>query len=422
MTEREVPMAPAQLEMWHYEQATTSARENMYGAFRLHGRLDVDAFRRALAAVVARHEPLRTRMVFDQEPVQLVSDVVSCSVELTEVASEDEALDLIRADAGIRTPMDTLPLWRISLMRLPDGDHILGYVFHHIVIDGWSLYVFLGDLGQAYGRAISGHEPSLAPLQYTYSDHCRAQRPLPGTGEFEDILAHFRKLLPAGPPELRLPRDGERIAGAEAQGGRLDTFLDASATAQLNQRARASRCTVFTLMLDAAALTLSELAATDEVVIGVPFHCRTKRQLRPLIGLVGNLLPMVLTDISRRGSDGDRLDYAKSVLVAALRYPNVSLQLLMQELYGLTDVEPLPFLLNVQNPPGIAYGLAGIEMTRIPVTLLENETSFHDFELMLWRTSDQITGSLVYDADLYSRSRADALWTGLKSRLLKPTS
>jgi hypothetical protein len=418
MTERKVPMAPVQLEMWHAEQTTTSARENVYGALRLHGRLDVDAFRRALAAVVARHEPLRTRMVVDQEPVQLVSDVLPYRVELAEVASEAEAIDLFRADAETRIPLDALPLWRIRLMRLPDGDHILGFVFHHIVVDGWSLFVFMADLGEAYGRAVSGRDPSLVPLPYTYSDYCRAQRRLPGTPEFRDILAHWRKLLPAALPELRMPRDGERADGAEARGGSLDIFLDASATARLSQRARASRCTVFTLMLDAAAVTLCELAATDDVIIGVPFHNRTRRQLRPLIGYIVIDVPMVLTGISGRGTDRDRLDYAKSVTAAALRYPNTR-QLLMRELYGLTDVELYTFMLNLQeDPPGITYGLAGIEITEIPV---QNGTFLHGLELMLQKISDQITGHLLYDADLYSRSRADVLWTGMKSRLLEPT-
>ncbi len=417
MTERKVPMAPSQLEIWHAEQATTSARENVYGAVRLHGRLDVDAFSRALAAVVARHEPLRTRMVFDREPVQLVSDVFCCGTELMEVASEREAVDFIRADAIPQIPLDALPLWRISLMRLPDGDHVLGFVFHHIVVDGWSLFVFLGDLGDAYGRAVSGHDPSLAPLQYTYSDYCREERRVSGTGEFKDILAHWRKLLPAALPELRLPRAGERADGAEPRGARLDALLDASATAHMDQRARASRCTAFTLMLDAAGATLGEHGATDEVIIGVPFHNRTKRRLRPLIGYFSNMLPMAMTDISRRGTDHDRLEYAKWVSAAALRYPRVPVGLLARELYGSTDVKPYAFCLNMQSRPGIAYCLAGIEMTAIP---LHNGTASIDFELTLWRTSDRVTGHLSYDADLYSRSLADALWTDIKSRLLGP--
>jgi hypothetical protein len=420
MTEHKVPMAPVQLEMWRAEQATTSARENDYGVIRLHGRLDVDAFRRALAAVVARHEPLRTRMVVDPEPVQLISDVFPYSVELIEVADEAEAVALIRADAETRIPVDALSLWRIRLMRLPDGDHILGYGFHNVIVDGRSLYVFLADLGEAYGRAVSGLDPSLAPLPYTYSDFCRAQRRLLDGAEFPEILAHWRKLLPAALPVLSLPRDGERADGAEARGGALGTVLDASATARLSQRASASRCTVFTLMLDAAAVTLGEHAATDDVIVGVPFHNRTRRQLRPLIGPIGNDLPMAMTGMSRRGSDRDRLDYAKSVSATALRYSTVPWRLLMRELYGLTKPRPgYPFYLNVQGPPGIAYGLAGIEMTRVRVY---NETFFLYFELTLSRVSDHIAGQLTYEADLYSRSRIDALWTGIKNRLLKPPS
>lgn len=422
MTERKVPMALLQSEMWHAEQITTSAPENIYGAIRLHGRLDVDAFSRALAAVVARHEPLRTRMVFDQEPVQLISDVLPYSLELIEVASEGEAVDLVMPGPDTQIPVDALPLWRVSLMRLPDGDHVLGFVFHHVIVDGWSMYVFLADLGQAYGQAISGHDPSLAPLQYTYSDYCREERRRADTEEFKDILAYWRKLLPAALPELRLPRDGERIDGAVPRGGTLDTFLDASATAHMNQQARASRCTVFPLILDAVAVTLCEQGATDDIIIGVLFHNRTKRQLRPLIGYLANGVPMAMTEMSRRGTDRDRLDYAKSVTGAALGYPNVPCQLLKREFYGLTDVEPLPgypFSLNVQSPPGIACGLAGIEMMEIP---LHDDTADPHLALTLSTTSDHITGYLTYDADLYSRSRIETLWTGIKSRLLKPTS
>ena len=419
MTERKVPMAPVQLEMWHAEQATTSARENVYCAFRLKGRLDVDALNRALAAVVARHEPLRTRMVVDEEPVQLVSDSVSSGVEPIEVAGEAEALDLIRADADTRIPLDTLPLWRISLARLPDGDHVLGVVFHHIVVDGWSVYVFLADLGEAYERAMAGRDPSLAPLPYTYSDYCHEEQYRSGTEKLTKILAHWRKLLPATPPELRLPRDGERIEGAEARADALDTFLDASATAYMNERARASRCTVFTLILDAVGVTLAEHGGTDQVTVGVPFHNRVKREQRPLVGFIANMLPMTLTDISCRRTDHDRLEYAKSVIAASLRYPSVPPEVLMRELYGLTDPDPLFFCLNVESPQGISYGLPGIDLTEIP---LHNGTIFHDFELTLMMMSDHAVGDLTYDADLYSRSRADALWTGMKSTLLGPTS
>ncbi|MDN3358510.1 condensation domain-containing protein [Actinomadura sp. DC4] len=419
MAERKVPMAPVQLEMWHAEQATRSARENVYCAFKLHGRLDVDALGRALAAVVARHEPLRTRMVVDEEPVQLISDSVSSSLEPIEVAGEAEAIDLIRADADTRIPLDTLPLWRISLVRLPDGDHILGLVFHHIVVDGWSVYVFLADLGEAYGQAVSGRDPSLAPLPYTYSDYCHEERYRSDSEKFTKILAHWRKLLPATPPELHLPRDGKRIDGAEARADALDTFLDASATAYMNRHARASRCTVFTLILDAVGVTLAEHGDTDQVTVGVPFHNRVKREQRPLVGFIANMLPMTMTDISRRGTDHDRLDYAKSVIAAALRYPSVPPEVLMRELYGLTDPEPLTFCLNVESPQDISYGLTGIDLTEIPV---HNGTIFHDFELTLMMMSDHAIGDLTYDADLYSRSRADALWTGMKSTLIRPTS
>jgi hypothetical protein len=391
MTERRVPMAPVQLEAWHAEMSSAATPEHVCGAIRLRGHVEVDALSLALDAVVARHD-------------------------------EAEAVDIISPGPGNRIPADAAPLWRVSLMRLPDGDHVLGYVFHHIIMDGWSLYVFLADLGDAYSRAISGQNPSLSPLQYTFADYCADERRMLGTGQFKDVLAHWRRILPAALPELRLPRDGERRDELVVPCGALDILLDASATEQMEQHARASRCTVFTLLLDAVAVALGEHGATDEIIVGVPFHNRTKRQLRPLIGCIVNDVPIPMTGIRGRRAERDRLDYAKSVTAAALRYPTVPWPLLKREIYGVTDAEPyppFPFSLNVQAPPGIEYGLTGVEMTEVP---LNAENSFHFFELNLWRDSDHIDGELTYDADLYSRSRIEGLWASMKGTLLTPTS
>jgi hypothetical protein len=72
-------------------------------------------------------------------------------------------------------------------------------------------------------------------------------------------------------------------------------------------------------------------------------------------------------------------------------------------------------ILDVKSRPGGPYDLACSGMTEIS---LGNGTIFHDFELKI---SDHVVGDLTYDADLCSRSWADALWADMTTTLLGPT-
>src|ERR671929_1545371 len=72
--EPRAPLSFAQQRLWFLHQLEgTSGEYHVPEAFVLRGDLDRDALRRALDALVARHESLRTRFpTVDGEPVQVV--------------------------------------------------------------------------------------------------------------------------------------------------------------------------------------------------------------------------------------------------------------------------------------------------------------------------------------------------------------
>src|SRR3954451_19783590 len=90
---REIPASLAQRQLWifHQTQPNSGATYNIPFALRLDGRLDTDALRQALGALVDRHESLRTRLVADADglPIQVIDE--DATIELPKLCFENEA-------------------------------------------------------------------------------------------------------------------------------------------------------------------------------------------------------------------------------------------------------------------------------------------------------------------------------------------
>src|SRR6266852_6281804 len=154
------PLSFAQQQLWFLDQlAPGSALYNISTAVRLRGRLDRQALERALAVIVSRHEPLRTRFVaVEGSPSQVIDEPGQAKaqlprLDLSTLPAESrlaEAQRRLRQEA--QRPFDLARdlMLRTALLRLDDTDHVLSITAHHIAADGWSLGVFFRELEAAY--------------------------------------------------------------------------------------------------------------------------------------------------------------------------------------------------------------------------------------------------------------------------------
>ncbi|HLX07310.1 MAG TPA: amino acid adenylation domain-containing protein, partial [Thermoanaerobaculia bacterium] len=163
----EVPLSFAQQRLWLLDRlAPGNPFYNLGGAVRLHGELSVGALAAAAAAVVLRHETLRAGFgEREGRPVQRIAARLGCAlpqVDLSGLPAPAGAAEVERlAAAQLRRPFDLgrPPLLRLTLVRLAGGgegspasaEHVLLFAIHHIVADGWSLGVLVGEVGALYG-------------------------------------------------------------------------------------------------------------------------------------------------------------------------------------------------------------------------------------------------------------------------------
>ncbi|MGN4120447.1 condensation domain-containing protein, partial [Burkholderia gladioli] len=164
------PLSGAQYRLWYLHQRDPlNTAYHLPDLLTLDGALDEAALRAALAATLAEHESLRTRFVVEGEtPLQVIDAPAAPQLarhDLSTLAPEARraALDaLVQRELGTPFDLERGPLARFSLVRLAGEEHALLSMFHHIVIDGWSVALFQQSLARHYNQARAGRAPARA--------------------------------------------------------------------------------------------------------------------------------------------------------------------------------------------------------------------------------------------------------------------
>ncbi|MCZ8519473.1 non-ribosomal peptide synthetase [Paenibacillus caseinilyticus] len=303
------PLSPAQQRIYLQHHATgADLSYNMPGVLELHGPLDIPRLEAALQAVIARHEALRT--VFEirsGEPVQRALPQADFTLEWIETPEDEAALAI---EAFIRPfELTQAPLLRTKLLRLGPGRHLLLSDIHHIVSDGASMDILIGELIAFY----EGRE--LPALSLQYGDYALWQREMASGQRYLAGEAYWNARLSRPWKPLELPTDRPRPSVRSYLGSSIEVEASAAAVEGIKKLASETGLTLYMVLLSAYTLFLSSLCRQEEILIGTPLAGRTSSDWTPLIGMfVGTL-------VLRTGVPGDLTveEFLQSVKEEALR-------------------------------------------------------------------------------------------------------
>jgi acyl-CoA synthetase (AMP-forming)/AMP-acid ligase II/acyl carrier protein len=188
------PMSVVQERMLRIERKLPGLPQfNLPFAYRLQGPLNVLALERSLADVVRRHASLRTAFAWQQDEIPLARIIPAADVKSVLIvkdfagltrARNPRAKELLLIKAKLEAEqislnpidMNQAPLFRAYLFRLDAKDHILLLVVHDIIIDGWSMVIFMEELSKLYSASIAGRKAKLPEPEFQFSEFVRWQR------------------------------------------------------------------------------------------------------------------------------------------------------------------------------------------------------------------------------------------------------
>ncbi|MFD8783733.1 amino acid adenylation domain-containing protein [Kitasatospora sp. NPDC059599] len=410
----DLPLSFGQQRLWFLDQLEPGSDEYLVPlAVRLRGPFDVDALRRAVDAVTARHEVLRTRYLADGgDPRQVVDPAGPVPLWLVDLAAtpdaEEQAQQLL-ANVGGR-PFDLAAEWplRVTVIRTAPDEHLLALTLHHIVCDGWSTGLLLADLDRAY-RALAAGEPSpLRPQPVHYADFAVWQRERENAGALAAQLDHWRERL-TGLVPVELPTDRLRAAVRDTRGATFDTAVPAELGRELTELARRSGVTPFVLLLAAFQVLLGRHTGREDVAVGTPVAGRTRPETEDLVGFFTNTL-VIRTDLAGDPRFTELLEQVHRASADALAHQDVPFEHLVDALRPDRDLSRNPLfqvMFELQRADGLPSALgdataewldAGPAVAKFDLTV--TVTQHDDGGLRVW---------FEYATALFDRATMDRL-------------
>lgn len=400
------PLSFQQERLWQLEnRGTGDMLYHVQIMVRLRGPLVVDAFIRALRALVTRHEVLRIAYQANPTGAQQAithADGTFLAVPVRDVPGEAAALDAAATLSRQRFDLTAAPPVRAELMRESAEKHLLVLCIHHIAIDHPSVAMLIGELGDAYRAELTGDRPDAA-LVVGYLDFVRRQRTAFGRERHDDVIDWWMNRL-SGAEAVQLPADRRRSAAPPSRWGTVSFEISAAVGRALQDVVVGVE--PYTVMLAVFLVLLRRYTGQTDLVVGSPSTGLTRPRQDGMIGLMADVLAHRF-DVRGDPSFTDVVLQTRDVVHEVRAHQDAPIGEVLARDAGDRDLTRVVFDLVSPEARIDGWTLDGLHAEPLA---LPYQLSPHDVSVTLVTEPEgSFLGRWQYDTDLYDRATANAM-------------
>ena len=425
LTDEKAVISLTQQRLWYLDQLDLdSLVYNLPAAFRIKGDLDLPALQRSFVALVKRHESLKTIFEWQGDtPIPVINSSFELDIPMVDVqglANENEFQKLLQQEANKSFSLNEGPLWNIKLYQLGEQEHVLFFMPHHIIFDGWSFDVFIDELSQLYSAYSSGEESPLLDLPFQYADYASWHRQWMQGDELKRQLQYWKNQLAGQLPVLDMPTDFPRPAVQTYHGTGEVIALSSKEVAILSNLARENGVTLYMLILTVYTVLLNKYTGQEDIIIGSPISGRDRPGVDKLIGYFVNTLVLRIK-LDETQNFETLLKKVREICLGAFSHQDTPFEQLVEELDIDRDLSRNPVyqtLFMFQDVRNRSMKLGELDLEQVNVNRPGVAT---DLDMWVKQTQDELLLGMEYNTDLFSAESIQALLKHLQ-KLLKNIS
>ncbi|MDR1550946.1 MAG: amino acid adenylation domain-containing protein [Hungatella sp.] len=374
-----------------YDNTKTAYNINM--GMESEQDLDYHAVTAFAKNLIERQESLKTSFVSHGDKVlQKIWADVDFQVELEELEYADEAEKRNQMASFIRPfDLEKAPLFRMKLVKIKEGRDLLLFDMHHIISDGMSINLILGD----FIRNMKGETLNPPEIQYKDYSEWMNQRDLSEQKTF------WLEELEGELPTLDLFNGHKRLEMQSFWGNCETGVIKREIKEALEVFCKENGLTEYMVLLSAYFILLNRYSNQEDLIVGSPVSGRIYRQTENILGMFVNTLAM-------RGQPKDDktvrqfLAEIKEKCLKAQENQEYPLEELINELGIKRDSSGNPLFNVVFNFQNIVDGSIG-KQSGFEIIKPERNISKFDLTVTVINEGEEYGVEFEYCTDLYDK-------------------
>ena len=195
---------------------------------------------------------------------------------------------------------------------------------------------------------------------------------------------------------IELPTDRPRGAVQTSSGSRYVFTLPQALAGGLRELSRRHNVTLFMTLLAVFQTWLMRYTGIDDVCVGTPIACRTKRETEDLIGFFANTL-VLRTDLSQNPTFRQLLERVREVVLGGQEHQELPFEELVDALKPARALSHSPLfqvLFALQTTLAEAVRLPGLH---VEITEVDAAAAKFDLSLDMAETEAGLEGAFEYN-------------------------
>lgn len=331
------PLTPIQEGMLFHNILDPEGRNyHVQFCFVLEGELNVDHFKTAWQELINRHEVYRTNFIWEnlKHPIQIIrkekaADIFQYDITALGTSEQESYLARFKED-DLQKNFDFVrgSLNRLSLIKLASDRYFVCWALHHIISDGWSSSIAIGDFFKMYHCLQNGLAlPEKPVAQFTdYLEWLKEQNKDEGIKFWKTYMAGFEE-------PTCLPDDQHANPSRTIQESLVEAIvIDEDQASKITEMCQSLNITVNAFFQTAWGVLLQKYNNTDQSCFGMTVSGRPHEleHVEEIVGIMINTIPIVI-----------RTDEGKTVQQLLSRVNQELVEIRAYEYMQLADIQKL---------------------------------------------------------------------------------
>lgn len=388
-------LTAVQKNIWIASQRTESSiAYNMNAVYEIEGSLNIPILNQALSQIINKHESVRTNFfALEGIPKQKIKSAAEVNFELKTIEVESEEFDTVAASILYKEfELEKDLLLRLYHVVTDELTQYLLFSTHHIVMDGWSVEVFIKELMIIYNQLSKGNDFEINPLPFQFKDYSEWMNNQPLD---ENAATYWIQELKGYQAKDSFLKDLKHDK-VSFNGNQVYFLIDASEKTGLVKLADKFNLTVYSILISLVGSFIHKYSKHKDICIGTVNSGRNSTELFPCIGMFVNTVP--LRFMIEEEDTFKEVSYAiNQKIIDSFQYSNFPFATLQTKNSQLFDV-----MIAYQNPDFSLTNISGFNAVETKPFQYKHKVSRFPLTFNFYHDDDQLCCALEYNSDYYS--------------------